>query len=180
MASLRKASSYSKKKSRPYTRQSKNKSKSYIKQNPHNKVVKYNLGSQQNYENGKFNHIIKFVADEDVVIRDNAIESGRLVLNKNLEKRIPGKFYMWIKVFPHHILRNNKTAAGAGADRLSSGMKHSFGVIEGRAARVKAGKEIFVVATDSEQSARVARELLRMVKAKMPCRTKIIFEKVAQ
>jgi large subunit ribosomal protein L10e len=179
MASLRKASAYSKKKNRPYTRQSKNKSKSYIKQNPHNKIVKYNLGNIGAYNEGKFKFIVRFLADESVLIRDNALESGRTIVNKTLEKRIPGKFYFWIKVFPHHILRNNKTAAGAGADRLSSGMKHSFGVIEGRAARVNKGKEIFVIACETEQGARVARTVLKMVKPKLPCKTRMTMEKIA-
>lgn len=179
MASLRKAASYSKKLNRAYTRQSKNKSKSYIKQSPHNKIVKYNLGNIKGWNAGKFKYIVRFIADESVLIRDNAIESGRMVVNKNLERKIPKQFYFWIKLFPHHILRNNKTAAGAGADRLSSGMKHSFGVIEGRAARVKKGKEIFVVATETEQGARIARTTFKMVKAKMPCKTRTIMEKLA-
>lgn len=178
MASLRKASSYSKKKARPYTRKSKNKSKSYIKVNPHNKIVKYNLGNQDAYNKGKFKYVLRFVADERVQVRDNALESGRLIINKTLDKRIPKQYYFVIKVFPHHILRNNKTAAGAGADRLSSGMKHSFGIIEGRAAIVKPGKEIFVVYTETEQGARVAREAMKMVKAKIPCKNRIVFEKL--
>jgi large subunit ribosomal protein L10e len=176
MASLRKASAYSKKKNRPYTRVSKNKSKSYIKQNPHNKIVKYNLGNKEAYAQGKFKKTISLISEEDVLIRDNAIEAGRLILNKNLERKIPKQFYLWIKIFPHHILRNNKTASGAGADRLSSGMKHSFGVIEGRAARVKKGKEIFVIATENDQNLKIARGIMKMVKAKMPCRTKVVIE----
>ncbi len=178
MASLRKATSYSKKTARPYTRKSRSKSKSYIKVIPHNKVVKYNLGNVQAFNEGKFKYHIKFISEERVQIRDNAIESGRLILNKHLEKKLPKQFYFQIKIFPHHILRNNKTAAGAGADRLSSGMKHSFGVTEGRAAMVAPGKEIFFVATETEQGARIARDTLSMVKAKMPCKTKIILEKV--
>jgi len=177
MPSLRKASSYSKRKSRPYTRKSKNKSKSYIKVSPHNKIVKYNLGNQAGYNAGKFKFSVKLIADESAQVRDNAIESGRLILNKTLEKKIPKQFYFIIKLFPHQILRNNKTAAGAGADRLSSGMKHSFGVIEGRAARVKKGKEIFVVYTETEQGARIARDTMKMVKPKIPCKNKIVLEK---
>lgn len=179
MASLRKASAYSKKKNRPYTRKSRSKSKAYIKVVPHNKIVKYNLGEINAYENGKFKFITRFLADEDVLIRDNALEAGRLILNKNLERKLPRQFYLGIKVFPHHILRNNKTAAGAGADRLSSGMKHSFGIVEGRAARVKTGKEIFVIATGTESHARIARGILQMVKAKVPCRSKITMERIA-
>jgi large subunit ribosomal protein L10e len=179
MVSLRKASAYSKKKVRPYTRKSKNKSKSYIKVVPHNKIVKYNLGNQEAYNKGKFKYTLSFVSNENVQIRDNALEAGRLIINKNLEKRIPGQFYFVIRVFPHHILRNNKTAAGAGADRLSSGMKHSFGVVEGRAAIVKPGSIIFFVATETEQGIRIAREAMNMVKSKMPCRGKVLFEKTA-
>jgi large subunit ribosomal protein L10e len=179
MASLRKASAYSKKKARPYTRKSKKKGKSYIKVIPQNKIVKYNLGNQAGFMKGKMKFVMKFVADENVQIRDNALEAGRLIINKTLERRAPKQFYFTIKVYPHHILRNNKTAAGAGADRLSSGMKHSFGVVEGRAALIKPGTEIFNVACESEQVARIAREAFNMVKSKMPCKSKIVFEKVA-
>lgn len=178
MASLRKAGAYSKKKARPYTRVSKNKSKSYIKQNPHNKIVKYNLGNISAFNQGKFKYIIRFVSEERVQMRDNAIEACRLILNKQLEKKIPKQYYFEIKVFPHHILRNNKTAAGAGADRLSSGMKHSFGIIEGRAAIINKGKEVFFVACETEQSARIARETMHSVKSKVPCKGKVLFEKI--
>ncbi len=175
---LRKALSYSKKINRAYTRHSKSKSKSYIKQNPHNKVVKYNMGNAEAFAKGKLKYSVKMVSDENVLIRDNAIESGRMLLNKTMDKGAPKQFYLWIKIFPHHILRNNKTAAGAGADRLSSGMSHSFGVIEGRAAQVKKGKELFVIFTETEQAARIAKLAMKMVKAKVPCRTRIVFEKV--
>ena len=178
MASLRKAAAYSKKKVRPYTRKSRNKSKNYIKVIPQNKIVKYNLGNQKAFIEGKFKFILKVIADEKVQIRDNALEAGRLILNKTLERKVSNQFYLVIKVYPHHILRNNKTAAGAGADRLSSGMKHSFGVVEGRAAIVNAGKEIFFIACETEQAVKVAREAIAMVKSKIPCKTRTIFEKV--
>ncbi len=162
---------------RPYTRKSKKKSKAYIKVAPHNKIVKYNLGNVQAYNEGKFKYYLHFVAQENANIRDNALEAGRLIINKTLEKNVPKQYYFEIKVYPHHILRNNKTAAGAGADRLSSGMKHSFGIIEGRAAQVQPGKEIFLVACENEQAVRVARRALTMVKPKMPVKSKILLEK---
>lgn len=175
---VRKAAAYSKMHNRPYTRKSKNKSKAYIKVIPHNKIVKYTLGNHKAYNEGKLSFILRLVSEEDILIRDLALEAGRMSLNKNLEKSLPNKFYLWVKVYPHHILRNNKTAAGAGADRLSTGMTHSFGVVEGRAARVAKGQQIFMVACDNEQSVAIARNIIRMVKAKMPCRTKIAFEKI--
>ncbi len=175
---VRKAAAYSKMHNRPYTRKSKSKSKSYIKVIPHNKIVKYSSGNHKAYNEGKLLFVLRLIADEDILIRDIALEAGRMSLNKNLEKSLPNKFYFWVKVYPHHILRNNKTAAGAGADRLSTGMTHSFGVVEGRAARVAKGQQIFMVACDTEQSIKVARGIFHMVKAKVPCRTKIAFEKI--
>ena len=175
---VRKALAYSKGHNRPYTRKSKSKSKSYIKVVPHNKIVKYTLGNHAAFNQGKFPYVLKLVAEENVLVRDIALEAGRMSLNKNLEKAIPNKFYLWVKVYPHHILRNNKTAAGAGADRISTGMTQSFGVVEGRAARVPRGKEIFMVACDNEQSVQTARKILHMVKAKVPCKTKITFERL--
>ena len=178
MASLRKASAYSKKKARAYTRISRNKSKSYIKVVPHNKIVKYQDGEANLFREKKLNQVVKLIAEEKVQIRDNALEASRTLITKTLDKRAPKQYYFEIKIYPHHILRNNKAAAGAGADRLSSGMTHSFGTIEGRAAIVHAGKEIFFVACQNENGVRAAREALKMVKSKIPCRTKISVEKL--
>ncbi len=175
---IRKALSYSKKNNRPYTRVSKVKSKSYIKVVPPNKIVKYNIGNQKAFEEGKFPYVLRLATDETLVIKDLAIESGRQVLTKHLETNLPNKFYLWVKIYPHHILRNNKAAAGAGADRLSTGMKQSFGIVEGRAAQVLAGQTLFMVACDSEIATRIVRNAFSMTKSKLPCKTRITFEKV--
>ncbi len=179
MASLRKASSYSKKKVRPYTRKSKIRHKSYIKQIPQNKIVKYNMGNLRAHNEGKFKNHLKIISTEKVQIRDNALESCRQLLNKVLERKIPGKYYFEIPVYPHHLLRNNKTAAGAGADRLSSGMKHSFGIVEGRAAIVNPGKSVFFVSVENEADIKIARKAMLTVKSKLPCKCKLLFEKKA-
>jgi large subunit ribosomal protein L10e len=178
MASLRKASAYSKKRARPYTRNSKQRKKAYIKTIPGNKIVKYNMGNKKAHYEGKHKFSVSFVSNEKVQVRDNALEACRTLINKALDKKIQGQYYFTIKVYPHHLLRENKTAAGAGADRLSSGMKHSFGIIIGRAAMVKEGQEIFLITTDTEKAARVAREALMTVKPKVPCKGRILLEKI--
>ncbi len=175
---LRKASSYSKKRARPFTRKSGVKSKSYIKAVPYSKIVKFNMGDARGSNEGKHQFRVKLISTEKVQIRDNSLEACRMFINKDLEEVIPGAYYFAIKVFPHHILRENKTAAGAGADRLSSGMKHSYGGTMGRAAIVNPGKEIFVVTCLDEKGARLARATLQKIKSKIPCRNKIIFEKI--
>ena len=178
MPSLRKAAAYSKKKVRPYTRKSKKRVKSYIKTIPQLKVVKFNMGNQQDFQEGKHPFVLKLMSTEKVQIRDNALEACRTLINKVMEKQALGQYYFAIKVYPHHILRENKTAAGAGADRLSSGMKHSFGIVIGRAAIVPPGKELFMVSCANEKSARIAKKILSEVKPKVPCKCKVTFEKV--
>ena len=57
-------------------------------------------------------------------------------------------------------------------------MKHSFGVTMGRAAIVLPGHDLFYIAVNNEKATRLVREALHKVKAKVPGRTKIIFEKL--
>lgn len=176
---LRKAAAYSKKKARPFTRVSRVKAKTYIKVNPHNKLAKYTMGNQAAFQQGKYPFTLSLLSNEKVQIRDNALESARMMVHKIIEEQIPGEYFFTVKTYPHHILRENKTAAGAGADRLSSGMKHSYGVVIGRAALVGAGKEIFVISTTNDKNARIVRAALEKTKAKLPCKTSILFEKTA-
>ncbi|MFH1290060.1 MAG: 50S ribosomal protein L16 [Nanoarchaeota archaeon] len=175
---LRKASAYSRKKVTPYTRKSSKRKKAYIKTVPPIKIVKYNMGDKKSQLAGKHDYVVKLVADEKALMRDNSLESCRMTINKSLDNEIPGSFYFTIKVYPHHILRENKTAAGAGADRLSSGMKHSFGVTMGRAAILTKGKEIFVITCTNEKAAQAVKKALIKVKPKVPFRNKIVFQKV--
>ena len=179
MAALRKASAYSRKKVRPYTRKSKSKNKAYIKAIPPIKIVKFNMGNVKAYNEGKHSYVVRLIADEKIQIRDNALEACRTLISKTLEKNSPGQYYLSIKVYPHHILRENKIAAGAGADRLSSGMRHSFGVTTGRAAIVNAGKDVFFISCENDRVARIARDALIPIKAKIPGRNKIVFGRIA-
>ena len=177
MAGLRRAGAYSKKKVRPYTRKSARKSKAFIKAVPQNKIVKFNMGNTKSSISGKYRYHVRLFSTEKVQIRDNSLEACRMAVNKILDLKIPGGYLFQVKVFPHHILRENKIAAGAGADRLSSGMSRSFGVTIGRAAIIVPGKELFTISVPDENSARVARDALQKIKAKIPCRNRIVFEK---
>ena len=177
---LRKASSYSKKYARPYTRNSRRKNKAYIRTIPHVKVAKFSIGNLKDYRAGKHNFIVRLVAEQKTQIRDTALEAGRMHVHKILDEQIPGEYFMAVKVHPHHFLRNNKTSGVVGADRLSTGMSHSFGVIEGRAALVPQGKDIFFISWKDEKGARIIRDAVESVKAKMPCQTKVFFEQIKQ
>ena len=121
----------------------------------------------------KYNFTLKLLAKENIQIRDNAIEAGRLTSTRLLEKEI-GKtgFHMKINTYPHQILRENPLAAGAGADRMSTGMKNSFGKVIGFAARVKKGQAMVVISVNT-QHLDVAKKALKRISYKMPCKCSI-------
>ena len=75
----------------------------------------------------KFEYCVQLLVNEKVQIRHMALESTRLSANKTLEK-ITGEtgYNSRLRVYPHVRLRENKTIAAAGADRLSEGMRRAL------------------------------------------------------
>ena len=164
MARLRKFVAYRRLK-RPYTRTSKFKAKAYIRMRPNVKVVRFDTGDASK----RFNYTLNLLSKSDLQIRDNALESARQTSNKLLESYLGlNGYHMKVKVYPYHILREHALAAGAGADRFSSGMAHSFGKPIGVAARIKKGQTIFQVSVD-KQNIGVAKQALERASKKLPC-----------
>ncbi len=127
-----------------WTRYSRSKPrKSYIKAMPHQDLQQFRMGVRKE----DYDLFLDLEAQGDVILRDNTIESARQTANKLLEKSIPTGYYFIVRVFPHHVIRENKMIAGAGADRLQKGMRQSFGRPTDKAARVDAGKALFTVHT---------------------------------
>lgn len=169
MAKLRKWSAY-RTLERPYTRFSKYRKKAFVKARPGKKIIKYDMG---NLETGAsvFPVALKLISKDDAQVRTNSIEAARIAVLRRIEKKFGRKgFYFRIKAVPHHVIRENPLAAGAGADRLSTGMKHSFGKTIGTACQVTKGKvimELFLPAGEEE----IGREALRVGSTKLTLRT---------
>lgn len=174
---LRKASAYSKRPVVPYTRISKKRSKSYIKSVPPQKIVKFSMGKEKIYSDGKFPILLTVVSEENCQIRHNALEACRQYVNKKIDKELSGQYFFKIFPFPHHVQRENKMLTGAGADRMSDGMARSFGKTMGKAAIVKPGSRIFLVAVSTPKAASFARKTIKQVKSKLPCKIRIIEER---
>lgn len=177
MASLRKANAYSKRKVTPFTRVSKRRQKSFIKVVPPQKIVKFEMGNISAFKKGKLNHVLTVVTTENVQIRHNAFEACRQFINKKLEKNFAGQYMFKVVPFPHHIQRENKMLTGAGADRMQTGMQLSFGKSVGKAAILKPESKIFVIGVNSEKAAAFARNTVKQVKAKLPCKIRIDYQK---
>jgi len=172
MAKLRKASAY-RKVERPYTRKSKYRAKSYVRANPHNLVVKYEMGDTTR----EFPVRVQLRSKVPIQIRHNALESARKSANRVLETTLGKKSYRFrIKAIPHHILRENPLASGAGADRMSTGMKMSFGKSIGLAARLRAGQTIIEIGCEEKDLA-VAKTAAERANHKFACSTRIVVER---
>jgi len=144
MATLRKGKCYTAV-TRPYTRRSKFKKKGFIKAVPANRVVRYNMGDL----NKSYPYTVSLVSKVDHQIRHNALESARLIINRNLTKLIGKTGYLFqLRLYPHQVLRENKMLSGAHADRLQTGMAHSFGKTVGLAAQVKKDRAVFSISVN--------------------------------
>ncbi|MDK2789868.1 MAG: large subunit ribosomal protein L10e [Methanothermococcus sp.] len=150
--------------------------KEYVRGVPQPKVVHYIMGNLS-YD---FPVEVHLVSKNDVQIRHNALESARIAGNKYILSKCGRTGYKFqIRVYPHQILRENKMAAGAGADRISDGMRLAFGKPVGTAARVKKGQKIITIYVNPDK-VQDAKEALRRSAMKLPTACKIEIGKGAE
>ncbi len=166
MAKLRRFVSY-RRLERPYTRRSKFRKKAYIKVNPARAIVRFVMGETTQKQ---FPYTLFLRSTKNLQVRNFAIEAGRQSGNRVLEKKI-GKvgYRMTVRIFPHHVLRENPLAAGAGADRMSTGMAHSWGKPIGIAAQVHE-KAILCQVDCEKKDLELAKEALKRFSSKLPCK----------
>ncbi len=173
---MRRASAYSKKHVVPYTRISKKRQKAYVKTVPPSKIVKFSMGNIDLYEAGKFPHVLTLVTTEPIQIRQNALEACRQFINKKLDEKLTGQYFYKIIPFTHHIQRENKMLTGAGADRTQKGMQLSFGRTIAKAAILRQNDGIMFIAVANPKATSFVRHVLKQIKSKLPCKTKINYE----
>ena len=68
---------------------------------------------------------------------------------------------------------------GAGADRMQTGMQLSYGKSVGKAAIVKKDSKIYVADVEDDKGIRLFRKVIKQIKSKMPCKMRIVYEKLA-
>ncbi|HID71408.1 MAG TPA: 50S ribosomal protein L16 [Thermoplasmata archaeon] len=150
-------------KSQAYTR------KEYVGGIPGLRLAQFLMGNKK----GEFEIELALVAGSKCHIRHTALESARVSANRFIQKRAGNLGYkLRIHVYPHILLRENKQATGAGADRISQGMRKAFGKIVGTAARVKDGQTIMTLHVNRKNFL-FAKEALRKANSKLPTQCKI-------
>jgi len=144
----------------------------YMRGIPANRIIQYDMGNRR----GKFPVKISLIAKEKCQISHRALEAARITANRKLHRTIGEMGYHFkVRIYPHNVLRENKQATGAGADRVSQGMRSAFGKAVGTAARVKKGQKLLTVYT-SRQHINAATKSLRSAIFKMPTPCSVIVE----
>jgi len=137
------------------------------------RVIFFDMGNPK----GNFPVEMSLISQEAGQIRHNALEAARVATNRMLEvKAGKDNYHLKLRVYPHQILRENPTATGAGADRISDGMRQSFGRPIGTAARVSVGQSLMTVRTMTE-FAPIAKEALRRARLKLSLPSRVVVEK---
>ncbi len=139
---------------------------------PGSKIVQFDMGNLQ----VDFPIELSIEVMEACQIRHTALEAARISINRKLTKDVGRmNFHLKLRTYPHHVLRENKQATGAGADRVSEGMRLAFGKAVGTAARVERDQKIFSVWT-TQQYVDKAKAAIRNGTYKLPSPARIVIE----
>ena len=137
--------------------------KNYVRALPHSSLSVFKTG----IDSGAYDLEVTLNAEQRIQLRSNSIEAARLVANKLLEANIPNQYFFIVRVYPHNVIREHKMATGAGADRISQGMKvNTFGKPVAVAARVGVNQPVFMIRTSSANR-KLAFQAMRRGKMKL-------------
>lgn len=139
---------------------------------PHSRVAQFEMGNRK----GEFPVEMNLVAEGACQIKHTALEAARIACNRYIQKRAGSLGYFFkIRTYPHEVLRENKMATGAGADRISSGMRESFGKAVGTAARVKRGQKLMTLHVNTVNFLDAKKALWKAgLKVPTTCRVEIV------
>ncbi|QGA84183.1 Ribosomal protein L10e [Halomicrobium sp. LC1Hm] len=146
----------------------------YITGIPGSKIAQHQMGNKD-ADPEDYPVQISLIVEEECQLRHGSMEASRLSANRHLIKEFgEGNYKMTLRKFPHQVIRENKQATGAGADRVSDGMRQAFGKIVGTAARVQANERLFTAYCEVDQAEEVKEAFRRAYnKITPPCRIKV-------
>ena len=139
----------------------------YVGGVPASRISQFDMGNKK----GEFPEQISLIANEKCQVRHNSLEAARISANRAMEKYAGATNYrLRVLVYPHVVLRENKQATGAGADRVSQGMRAAFGKNVSTCARINA-KQIVMTIDTTKQYLTYAKDALRKAGMKLstPC-----------
>ncbi len=161
----RKGGVYARYDGRPNTRKSERVPRvNYVRGVPNPKIQTFQIGDQRT----SFEYEVSILAEEPIQITHRALDSARVAATKTLGTAAGASFFLRVYPYPHHVLRENPLATGAGADRFQQGMSRAFGKPIGTAARIRVGQKVIGIKVNEDRIG-LAKEALRRAKMKLPC-----------
>lgn len=144
--------------------------KEYMGGIPTSRITQFVQGNKTD----KFPVRLSLIAVEQCLVRHTALEAARIAGNRAMEKYVGANNYrMIVRVYPHVVVRENKQATGAGADRVSQGMRAAYGKIVSIAAHVDRSQTIIDIETNA-QFLKESKDALRKAGMKIPSPCRVI------
>tara|TARA_B110000116_G_scaffold73200_1_gene63460 strand:- start:2233 stop:2829 length:597 start_codon:yes stop_codon:yes gene_type:complete len=144
---------------------------------PNSRITNFHMGNRVAGEKLEFPVELTLKVDNACQIRHTALEAARIIVNATIREAAGSQGYsLRVRVYPHQILRENKQATGAGADRVSQGMRCAFGKNVGTAARVTKNQKVITIQTSPAHFA-AAKDALRKANCKLPTTSSIIVDR---
>jgi len=177
MAQRRPWKCYSKWTRRPYQyKRSSNRRREFARGGAQSKIVRF-WGGNKEAPWEEFDLVVGLKVNSQVQISSNTLEAIRITINGVLQRKLGRQNYrLRIRPKPFQKIRENRMLAFAGADRVQSGMRNSFGRSTGVCARVRAGQIIVDVGTYIKNLPLV-RDRLRVAYMKVPSSCQIVILK---
>jgi len=162
---------------RPFQyKRSSNRRREYARGGAQSKIVRF-WGGNTDIPWEEWDLVVGLKVDKQIQISSNALEAIRITINGVLQKYLGRlNFRLRIRPKPFQKYRENRMLAFAGADRVQSGMRNSFGRSTGVCARVRAGQVIAEVGT-YVKNLQLVRDRLRVASMKIPCTCQIVIIK---
>lgn len=142
----------------------------YVHSKPPSRVTRFTLGDTGlDYE-----YKITMVAPHSMELSAKSLEAARVTANKVLGIEAGQQFMLKVVTYPHEITRAHRFMGFAGADRLSQGMRGSFGKATDRAAMVNANQIILAIFS-MQSGVETAKKALARASKKLPipCRIEV-------
>ncbi len=154
---------------RAYTR------RDYIRKVPNSRIVQYDMGNLSE----EFPVSVSLAVKKPAHLRHNSLEAARIASNRLMQRKA-GRlgYHLKLRTYPHHIVRENPMATGAGADRVQSGMRNAFGKPISVEAIVDAGQKVITIDVNAKnfEDAKLA---LKRASMKLPVPCRIVVDKGA-
>jgi len=142
----------------------------YVHSKPPTRVTRFTIGEV----NLDYEYKVTLVTPYSKELSGKALEAARVTANKVIGVDTGQQFLLKVLVYPHEIVRGHRFMGFAGADRLSQGMKRSFGKPTERAAVVKADQPILAIYAMGSGVETAKKALMRASKKlPLPCRVEV-------